>query len=60
MDELLQKVKEMRRLQRLYFSTRSADVLKNAKAAEHDVDECIKRIEEAGKPRQLDLFGEHK
>lgn len=42
---LLNKAKNVRMLQKKYFKTRSADVLKECKEAEQDLDRVIEQIE---------------
>ncbi len=60
MDEIklfVENVREMRRMQKLYFRTRDYMVLRKAKSLEEIVDRSIEKWELSGKnePRQLDL-----
>ncbi len=56
MNEFETKVKEMRRLQKLYFATRSPATLAECKAAEKAVDDAL-WLKEHKSPMQMDLFG---
>lgn len=51
MNELLDAVKGMRKLQCEYFRTRSQEVLRKSKEAEKRVDQLIKWIEESKTPQ---------
>ena len=45
MDECMRLVKEMRRLQKLYFKTRSSETLRECKELEKAVDDAIWKAE---------------
>ena len=57
MNEFELKVKNMRRLQKLYFATRSSATLAECKEAEKEVDNML-WLKEHESPRQMELFGE--
>ena len=57
MTEFEQKVREMRDLQKVYFSSRDPKTLRAAKAAEKDVDDMLLRIER--EERQMVFDFEH-
>ena len=56
MNEFEQKVKNMRRLQKLYFASRSAVVLNECKQAEKEVDDML-WLKEHKSNQQMELFG---
>ena len=56
MEEFKNTVKEMRKAQKNYFSTRSNTWLQIAKELERKVDQMIKADEEASLPKQTTLF----
>lgn len=55
MNEFEKLVKEMRRLQKLYFATRSAATLAECKAAEKAVDDAL-WLKEHQSNQQMELF----
>jgi hypothetical protein len=50
MEEFVNAVKEMRRLQRQYFSTRNKNVLQRSKDAEREVDKMIQNYNQIELP----------
>ena len=55
MNEFELKVKNMRRLHKLYFATRSSATLAECKEAEKEVDNML-WLKEHESPRQMELF----
>ena len=56
MNDFEKLVKEMRRLQKLYFATRSPTTLSECKAAEKAVDDAL-WLKEHQSNQQMELFG---
>ena len=44
-DTIVSRVRDMRRMQKDYFRTRSANVLASCKEAERDVDRLLKELD---------------
>lgn len=45
-DTIVSRVRDMRRMQKDYFRTRSANILASCKEAERDVDRLLKELDE--------------
>jgi len=52
MKEFYEAVKDMRKIQKEYFRSRSQEALRKSKEAESKVDKLIKSIEEKRNPQQ--------
>ncbi len=56
MNKFEKLVKEMRRLQKIYFATRSPATLAECKQIEKEVDDML-WLKEHQSPMQMDIFG---
>jgi len=56
-DTIVKRVRDMRRMQKEYFRTRSANILASCKEAERDVDRLLKELDSMeNKLRHPELF----